>query len=180
MKLRFFLSVLLLTAPLFAQWPLLEPVAAPAFERAQDGMYSKIDFSLPLDDYRKSGVSFAKFSGKPTLLLYVSATCGHCHRAYPKVSKMVSEYRAHGLEMAVVVSSFSKKSDIDDMLDDLKIKEPFFFDKQKKFGELYGLGSVPMLILVDAQGRYIRIRSFGEDQELQTRNELNRWFEPKK
>lgn len=176
MKLKLLFSCLLVATPLFAQWPLLEPVAAPEFERTQEGVYAKMDFGIPMDDYRKSGVSFAKFSKKPTVILYVSATCGHCHRAYPKVSKMVGEYKAHGLEMVVMCSGYSRNADIDDMIDDLKIKEPFLLDKQKLFGERYGLGSVPMLLLVDSEGKYIRIRSFGEEQEQQARGELNRWF----
>ncbi len=176
MKRRLFLSLLLLGTMLHAQGPLLEPNLVPEFERAQDGTFSKMNFSIPLDDISKSGLNFQKFEKNPLLIMYVSATCGHCHHAYPKVSKLVSEYKAKGLEMVVIASSFSKVDDLIDMKDDLKIKEPLFHDKQKKFGELYGLGSVPMIVLVNQQGHYIRYRSFTANVEQQIRAELSRWF----
>lgn len=176
MKLRALLPLLFAASALFAQGPLLEPVFAPEFERAQDGMFSKMDFSIAQEDFMKSGVAFSQFANKPLIILYVSATCGHCHRAYPRVSKMVDQYRAKGLEFVVIASSFSNVDDLKDMQRELKIKEPFFRDNSKKFGERYGVGSVPMVVMVDGQGRYIRIRSFGGDQEQQVRSELDRWF----
>lgn len=176
MKLRLIFSLLAMSVALHAQGPLLEPVFAPEFQREQDGMFSKIDFSIPLDDLAKSGLTFKQFEKKPLVILYMSATCGHCHIAYPKVSKMASEYKTKGVEMLVIASSFSNVDDLRDVGSELKVKEPFFHDKQKHFGQRYGVGSVPLIVLVDAQGRYITIRSFGADQEQQARSELTRWF----
>jgi len=38
------------------------------------------------------------------------------------------------------------------------------------------LGSVPMIVLVNQQGHYIRYRSFTANVEQQIRAELSRWF----
>ncbi len=174
MKKTLLLSLLLLcAAPLFAQGPLLEPEIVPTFERAQDGTDAKMDFTVPLKTPDGQKAIFGTWSGKPLLIFYFMPTCGHCQHAYPLVEKMAKNYP--NLGMIAVASGSSAPDAVEKFRETRNVSVPLFIDSSKKFGDKYGIGSVPMIVLVDAQGRYIRYRSFSEEVQRQVAKELDAW-----
>jgi cytochrome c biogenesis protein CcmG, thiol:disulfide interchange protein DsbE len=97
-------------------------------------------------------------NGKPTLLVFWSATCSHCQKEIPK---LVAHYKAHPGQYNVVSVTHIKK-DSPDGKSHRKITEayskavgipwPILEDPARNIQELYKVVSNPTTILIDAKG----------------------------
>ncbi len=161
-KLSFLLSVVLLSFSGIQAQMLLPP--APSFEK--DGAeFAKFDFSVPLDGVTDPSLSLAQFAGKPTVIFYFSAKCPHCMRTYPKIDLLVDSFLEKGLNVIAVATFMNSKPDILTFMENQRVRFPTFQDIERKFTRLYGVGTVPLVILVDKDGKYIRYKSVESEQE---------------
>ena len=170
-----FLSALLLVAGMgaaFAQGPLLDPIVVPEFERDASGQDAHMDFTIKLFEVGGGNTLFGTFSGKPLLIFYFMPTCGHCQHAYPLVEQMAAKYK--NLSLIAVASGGNSEESVEEVRAGRKVHAPLFQDKSKRFNEKYGIGSVPLLVLVDSDGRYIRYRSFSEEVQRQLAEKLDK------
>ena len=107
------------------------------------------------------------FAGKPLLVFYFSATCGHCAHAAPEVLSMAKEFAPKGLVTLAVASGGNQKVGIRKFMDNAKWDETVnvVWDESRQFGELYSDGYVPKVYAVNPDGTYKMYAAFESQKE---------------
>ena len=107
------------------------------------------------------------FAGKPLLVMYFSATCGHCAHAAPEVLAMAKEFAPKGLITLAVASGGNQKVGIRKFMDNAKWDETInvVWDESRQFGELYSDGYVPKVYAVNPDGTYKMYAAFESEKE---------------
>ena len=106
-------------------------------------------------------------AGKPLLISYFSATCGHCAHAAPQVVEMAKEFVPKGLTAVTVFSGGNNKPGIRKFTDNAGYddNEKVVWDESRQFGELYSDGYVPKIYLVNPDGTYKQYAAFEKEKE---------------
>lgn len=107
------------------------------------------------------------FANKPLLVMYFSATCGHCAHAAPEVLEMAKEFAPKGLITLAVASGGNQKVGIRKFMDNAKWDETInvVWDESRQFGELYSDGYVPKVYAVNPDGTYKMYAAFESEKE---------------
>lgn len=107
------------------------------------------------------------FANKPLLVMYFSATCGHCAHAAPEVLAMAKEFAPKGLITLAVASGGNQKVGIRKFMDNAKWDETInvVWDESRQFGELYSDGYVPKVYAVNPDGTYKMYAAFESEKE---------------
>ena len=107
------------------------------------------------------------FANKPLLVMYFSATCGHCAHAAPEVLEMAKEFAPKGLTTLAVASGGNQKVGIRKFMDNAKWDETInvVWDESRQFGELYSDGYVPKVYAVNPDGTYKMYAAFESEKE---------------
>ena len=119
---------------------------------SQTESVAKMDYSIPMETLKPKDASFPIYRNRWTLFFYFLPTCGHCHRAYPAIQKIRATYEKKGLSVVAIVSASSRQEDIRQFDADLGLDMPLFQDVTRRFGQKYGTGSVPLLVLAAPDG----------------------------
>lgn len=151
MRILTILGVAMLTTLASAQQPVAGPLPAPAAKTAKP---THMDFSIPLKPIKQKDLSFKLLKNRWSLLLYFSPTCGHCRHTYPFIQGFRNLYEKKGLAVAAIATGYATAQDIADFDQDLHLDVLAFQDDTKKFSDLYGTGSVPLIFLVSPEGTY--------------------------
>ncbi len=130
------------------------PVAAPAPAPAAKAKPTHVDFSIPLKPLKQKDLSFEMLKSRWSLLMYFSPTCGHCQHTYPYLRGFRDKYEKKGLAVAVIATGYASAEDIAVFDKDFNMDVMAFQDDTKKFSEVYGTGSVPLILLVGPDGTY--------------------------
>ena len=130
-----------------------------------DGMPAKMNYSVKLDGITMKATDLQSFAGKPLLVFYFSATCGHCQHAAPEVNKLAETYKAAGLSAVAIASASNSKKGIRQFMENTKLNIPVLLDESRQFGELYSDGYVPKVYLVSPDASYKIYKSFEKEQE---------------
>ncbi len=142
-------------------------VAALKGDTLSNGMPAKMNFSVKATGITLKVEDLSSFSGKPLLISYFSATCGHCAHAAPQVVEMAKEFVPQGLTALTVFSGGNNKSGIRKFMDNAKYDDnvSVVWDESRQFGELYSDGYVPKIYLVNPDGTYKLYGSFESEKE---------------
>ena len=157
-----FLALFLLFSSLFAQGG---HDHSPKAE-SKDGKTLSFDFGIPLKGISDPSLSLSQFAKQDLVIFYFSAKCPHCMRAYPQMQAIYERFASQGLKMIAVASGFNKRQDIHTFIANQKVQVPVLQDRTKKFGKKYGVGSVPLIILANAQGEFIKYKHFDHEKAL--------------
>jgi thiol-disulfide isomerase/thioredoxin len=115
------------------------------------------------------------------LLFYFSAKCPHCQHAAPYVQRLADELGAKGYGSLAMAIAYNSEDDIRGFIRDFGVRMPMMQDASRTFGENYGVGTIPVIYLVNEKGEYIRWTSFNEDTTpLEVRMAAASWPAPKK
>lgn len=120
---------------------------APAFADEQP---LAPDFALRSIDGRNLRLS--EFRGDVVLLNFWAQWCGECRQAMPGLNELYSKYQRAGL----VMLSINVDEDVERvaaLAKNLKLSFPVLIDDRKEASSLYQLKSMPMLVLIDRDGR---------------------------
>lgn len=143
------------TASIQAQNAPAKPAARPApVVAAAPAMPTKVNFDIPMTPLKQKDLNFALFRNRWSFLFYFSPTCGHCQHTYPTIQKFRAAYEKKGLAFAAIASGSSSPDDIRMFDADYKLDMPTFVDATRQFGQTYGTGSVPLLLLVKPDGSF--------------------------
>lgn len=151
MRLASILALVALTTLCTAAQAAPAATTAPAAAVAKP---SKVNFDIPLTPLKQKDLNFGLFRNRWTLLFYFSPTCGHCQHSYPTIQKFRTAYEKKGLAFAAIVSGSASQDDIRMFDADYKLDMPSFQDATRQFGQAYGTGSVPLLLLVKPDGSF--------------------------
>ena len=136
-------------------------------ETLPNGMPAKINFKVKATGISTKAENLEAYAGKPLLMFYFSATCGHCAHAAPQLVEIAKEFNPKGLTSVAVASGGNNKSGIRRFSDDVKFDGAFdvLWDESRQFGELYSDGYVPKVYLVNPDGSYKLYAAFEREKE---------------
>ncbi len=102
-------------------------------------------------------VDLAKYKGKVVLVDFWATWCGPCVAELPHVKEAYEKFHAQGFEV-VGISFDSEKSALEKFVAARDMPWPQYFDGKKwenKFGQQYGIDSIPRMWLVDRDGNLV-------------------------
>lgn len=142
-------------------------VASLRGDTLANGMPAKMNFSVKASGITVKGEDLSAFAGKPLLMFYFSATCGHCAHAAPQILEIAKEFAQKGLTTVSIASGGNNKPGIRRFIDDAKFDETIsvVWDESRQFGELYSDGYVPKVYLVNPDGSYKQYVAFEKEKE---------------
>ena len=146
---------------------LKEAVAGLRGDTLPNGMPVKMNFKVKVTGISTKDENLEAYAGKPLLISYFSATCGHCAHAAPQVVEMAKEFVPKGLTAITVFSGGNNKSGIRKFTDNAGYddNEKVVWDESRQFGELYSDGYVPKIYLVNPDGTYKQYAAFEKEKE---------------
>jgi len=157
------LSATLIRAQAPVQGP-MAPEPPPTYELDKNGKRAHIDFTLNVKPISDPTMQFSKYAGHKTLVFYFSAVCPHCQHAFPFVQKLADSLASKGVPTVAIAIKYNTDEDIFTFAQKFNAHMPIFQDDDRTFGDAYGTGFVPMLLLINEKGEYIRYKSFDENQ----------------
>lgn len=139
---------------------------APTFEpdKKNKAKRDHINFALNPKPVSDANMKFSHFANRKLVIYYFSAKCPHCQHAFPHVQKVSDELAAQGFTAIAIAIKYNSEDDIRGFIRDYKVHIPVFQDEDRSFGENYGTGSIPLVIMVNDKGEYIRYKSFDAAQ----------------
>lgn len=174
------LSLGLLTLAFFfstACGQMLPPQAQiPPAEKDSTGTPKLLDYSIPLTGVSDPGMLLSHFSQRPMLVFYFSPKCPHCQQVFPKFQQIAKEFEAYGLAAMAISVGNVKKNDVRMFMDQQNAQIPFFMDTNRKFGDSYGTGYVPLVVMVQENGQFLRFTENNDATLLAIRTELVKKF----
>ncbi len=102
-------------------------------------------------------VDMAKLRGKVVLIDFWATWCGPCVKEIPNVVATYNKLHDQGFEI-VGISFDQDKDKLAAMTKDKKMPWPQYFDGkgwENKFGQLYGIHSIPAMWLIDKKGMLV-------------------------
>ncbi len=104
----------------------------------------------------------AKEKGRVVLVQYWATWCGPCLAELPNVLKNYELYHHRGFDV-VGISIDGDKAELDDFLQQQKLPWPILLDSEaeESNAERYGVTGIPLLILVDKQGKVVSLEARG-------------------
>lgn len=138
------------------------------------GTPKTLDYGLPMQGISDPGMLLSHFSQRMLLIYYYSPKCPHCISSYPKYQAIVNEFSPQGLAGIAISVGQVKRNDIRAFMDGQNVTVPMFQDTNRKFGDLYGVGHVPMLMLVYEDGRFVRFQENNDQVYATLRAELTK------
>jgi thiol-disulfide isomerase/thioredoxin len=139
------------------------PEAPPSFVLDKKGKRDRIDFNLAIKPVSNPKLSLAQFTGRRMLLLYFSAKCPHCQHAAPYVQNLADELGTKGFGSMAIAIKYNSEDDIRGFIRDFGVRMPIMQDDDRSFGDKYGVGTIPVVYLVNEKGEYIRWPNFNEN-----------------
>ena len=132
-----------------------------------NGMPVKMNFKVKASGITVKGEDLSAFAGKPLMMFYFSATCGHCAHAAPQILEIAKEFAQKGLTTVAIASGGNNKPGIRRFIDDAKFDETIsvMWDEARQFGELYSDGYVPKVYLVNPDGTYKQYAAFEREKD---------------
>jgi peroxiredoxin len=143
------------------------PEAPPTWEPDKKGVKGKrdhIDFALTPKPISDANMKFSHFSNRKLLIFYFSAKCPHCQHAFPYVQKLSDELTAQGFSSIAIAIKYNTEDDIRSFIRDYNVHMPVFYDEDRTIGENYGTGSIPLILVINEKGEYIRYKTFDAEQ----------------
>jgi thiol-disulfide isomerase/thioredoxin len=142
-------------------------VASLRGDTLANGMPAKMNFQVKASGITVKAEDLSAFAGKPLLMFYFSATCGHCAHAAPQILEIAKEFAPKGLTTAAIASGGNNKPGIRRFIDDAKFDETIsvVWDESRQFGELYSDGYVPKVYLVNPNGTYKQYAAFEREKD---------------
>jgi hypothetical protein len=79
------------------------------------------------------------------------------------VQKLSDELTPQGVSTIAIAIKYNAEEDIRSFIREYNVHVPVFYDEDRKFGDTYGTGSIPMVMLINPKGEYIRYKTFAAD-----------------
>ena len=132
-----------------------------------NGMPAKMNFKVKVTGITNKAENLETWAGKPLMIFYFSATCGHCAHAAPQILEIAKEFAPKGLTTVAVASGGNNKSGSRKFADNAKFDDTIniVWDEARQFGELYSDGYVPKVYLVNPDASYKEYVAFESEKE---------------
>ena len=105
-----------------------------------------------LKTIEQSNLRLSEFRGQVVLINFWASWCGACRQAMPGLNGIDVKYQRAGLVMLSVNLDDEAQRAVT-MAQSLKIKYPVLLDEHKTVGRLYQVGTMPLTVLIDREGK---------------------------
>lgn len=141
------------------------PEPAPTFEvDKKTGKRAHVNFGLSPRPISDAKMKFSHFANRKLIIFFFSAKCSHCQHAFPHVQKISDELASQGFTAIAIAIKNNSDDDIRAFIRDYKVHIPVFHDEDRSFGENYGTGYIPLIVMANDKGEYIRYTKFDPGQ----------------
>lgn len=130
------------------------------YDLNEDGQREKVDSSLVLEAIEPEVGNFSHWRGARTVVFYFSAACSHCKRTFPLFQDFADSLEREGVQAIALAVEGNSHAGIQDFARERNAHMPFYHDEDRRFGQLYGYRTVPSILIVDEEGRYMRHAGF--------------------
>jgi len=111
------------------------------------------DFTLPQLGAGAT-VSLAALRGRPVFINFWASFCGPCREELPAIERV---HRAHPVDQVAILTVTSDDvTEIARMVRALDLTVPVLFDRDGKVHRAYGVTSIPLSVLLGADGRVFK------------------------
>jgi len=150
-----------------AEAKLKEEVKGLRGDTLVNGMPAKMNYKVKVTGITNKAENLETWAGKPLMIFYFSATCGHCAHAAPQILDIAKEFAPKGLTTVAVASGGNNKPGIRKFADNAKFDDTvnIVWDESRQFGELYSDGYVPKVYLVNPDASYKEYTAFESEKE---------------
>jgi thiol-disulfide isomerase/thioredoxin len=132
----------------------------PSYEKDKKGKLLHVDFSLPLKSVSNPDLLFSHFANRSLMIFYFSVKCIHCQRVLPHFQQLAHELEFSGVSAVAVAIKNNSEDDVRSFIRKHNFVIPVFHDAEKTFSSRYGTGKIPLVLVVNSQGEYLRIIDF--------------------
>ncbi len=101
-------------------------------------------------------VSLRALRGKVVVLDFWATWCGPCRRWMPIVAKLERELKGRNVRF-FAVNERDQPQEIRDFLKEAGVTVPVLLDRDGKVGQLYGASSIPLTVIVGADGKVAQV-----------------------
>jgi len=116
------------------------------------------DFQL--DSLAGMQISSSEFRGKKLVLSFWASWCGPCRLELPDLQAFYEKYRANNRNFEIVaISTDEDLREAERYARDAKLTFPVLWDRDGRAGEAYGVESIPMLFVIDENGKVMEAHS---------------------
>ncbi len=133
---------------------------APTFLLDEKGEPRRIDFGLSMRPVSNASLDFSQFQGRKMILYYFSAKCPHCQTSVGHVQRLADELAPRGYSSMALAIRFNSEDEIRGFIRDYGVRMPVMQDINRTFGDNYGVGTIPVVYLINEKGEFIRYSSF--------------------
>lgn len=133
---------------------------APTFLLDDRGNPQQIDFGLQMRPISSASLDFSGFEGRKMLLFYFSAKCPHCQNSVGYVQRLADELSPRGFSSLALAIRYNSEDEIRGFIRDFGVRMPVMQDANRSFGDQYGVGTIPVVYLINEEGEFIRYSSF--------------------
>ena len=150
-----------------AEAKLKEEVKGLRGDTLANGMPAKMNYKVKVTGITNKAENLETWAGKPLMIFYFSATCGHCAHAAPQILDIAKEFAPKGLTTVAVASGGNNKPGIRKFADNAKFDDTvnIVWDESRQFGERYSDGYVPKVYLVNPDASYKEYTAFESEKE---------------
>ena len=98
------------------------------------------------------------FKGKPVIVNFWTTWCYYCIMEMPLFEQQYSQYgeEIEFMMVNLIGDAWDKRSDSDKFLAKSSFTFPVYFDEQEQAAKAYNIHSIPVTLLIDADGNLVR------------------------
>ena len=160
MKVIIFISIfigLLMAQHISSNNKLLDVTTLP-FQRDTNQKLKTFDYSFsykPMAYTKNTNLEFLKNGN--SFIFFFSATCPHCQQTIPKVLGLKSFFKKTNTQVIAIPTYHNSDKQVYNFISKYKVDIPVLADKQQAFAVNYGTGFVPVVLIVNAKGNFVRV-----------------------
>ena len=110
--------------------------------------------NFTMEDLNGNNVMMSDYKGKTVLLLFMTTWIHDCWKMIPHMKEIYSLYNSKGLVLFNVDIMESKKK-AERFANEYSVPYPTLLDKDGEVSRVFGVMSVPLVVLINSEGRII-------------------------
>jgi peroxiredoxin len=133
----------------------LNQTPPPQVKKNAAGQNIIFDYALSLKGLTTTEVSLTQYQDQPLVIFYFSSLCPHCKKAFPQVQAIYNKYKDLGVQAMAISVSYNSRPSVLQFAKNMNAKMPFTQDSASQFSKKYGVGHIPVVLLVRPDGSYL-------------------------
>lgn len=116
----------------------------------------RFDLGIPLRPIHGNKEPFSALQGRKLSIFYLSVKCPHCRTVAPAINETRRHLDSLGYTSVNIIIKYNTEEDFAPFAEETGIQGLHYHDSDRRFAERYGVGVIPLFILVDETGQGTR------------------------